>query len=182
VSGTVVWQRLDRPTVEFLQWTAGPGLTLRGDVVGDLDGRVGRVRYRVQAGDDLLTKVVRLHVRFGSERHRLSLARNPEGRWQANGLDCPHLAGATDVDIGVTPATNTLPIRRLGLGVGESQEVIAAWVRFPDLSMWRAHQQYTRTGPRLYRYESLDSGYQAELTVQEDGIVEQYAEIWRVLP
>ena len=29
----------------------------------------------------------------------------------------PHLAGALDVDVSFTPATNTLPIRRLGLAI-----------------------------------------------------------------
>ena len=33
----------------------------------------------------------------------------------------------------VTPATNTLPIRRLNLQIGGSKSVIAAWVKFPDL-------------------------------------------------
>lgn len=44
-----------------------------------------------------------------------------------------------------------------------------------------AHQRYTRVAERRYLYESLDSGYQAELTVQDDGIVVQYADIWRTL-
>src|SRR5712664_99467 len=47
---------------------------------------------------------------------------------------CPHSANVCDIDLAVTPATNTLPIRRLNLEVGQSQEVTAAWLKFPDLT------------------------------------------------
>jgi hypothetical protein len=181
MSGHVVWQRLDRPATEFLRWVDVPRLTLRGDVVGDLDGRVGRAQYRVDAGDNGITQAVRIHVDFGSESRHLRLFQNAEGHWLVDGINHPELRGATDIDIGVTPATNTLPIRRFGLGIGESRELVAVWLRFPDLSLWRAHQRYTRMGPHRYRYESLDSGYQADLTVRDDGIVEWYADVWRAL-
>jgi hypothetical protein len=139
------------------------------------------VQYRVDAGDDTITQAVRIHVCFGSERHHLHLNRKPEGQWLVDGTDDSALRGATDIDIGITPATNTLPIRRFGLGIGESGDLVAVWIRFPDLSLWRVHQRYTRVDPHRYRYESLDTGFQAELTVRDDGFVEQYADIWRAL-
>ena len=37
-----------------------------------------------------------------------------------------HLDGCPDVDFGWTPATNTVPIRRLGLEVGETASITAA--------------------------------------------------------
>ena len=57
-----MWQRLDRPSLEFLQWAADHEVVLRGEVVGDIDGHLGRVRYRVRAGDDWLTRVVRIQL------------------------------------------------------------------------------------------------------------------------
>jgi hypothetical protein len=154
---------------------------LRADVVGDLDGRPGRVQYRVDAQDNGITQAVRIHVCFGCKNHHLHLYRKPEDQWLVDGIDEPRLRDATDIDIGVTPATNTLPIRRFGLGIGESRDLAAVWIRFPDLSLWLAHQRYTCIGPQRYRYESLDTGYQADLTVRDDGSVEQYADVWRAL-
>ena len=178
---TAMWQRLDRPVVEFLQWQADREFVLRGEVVGDIDGLLGRVIYRVRTGGDLLTRVARIQLRSHSGGCHLHLSRNQQGQWLANGTERPDLAGATDVDIGVTPATNTLPIRRFRLAVGESRDLVAAWVQFPALSVMSAHQRYSRVAEDRYLYELLDSGYQAELTVQDDGIVVQYADIWRTL-
>ncbi len=57
--------------------------------------------------------------------------RQENGMWLVNGAPCPNLGSCRDFDTGVTPATNTLPIRRLHLEVGASQELSAAWMRFP---------------------------------------------------
>ncbi|PSR22196.1 MAG: hypothetical protein C7B45_07425 [Sulfobacillus acidophilus] len=86
-----------------------------------------------------------------------------------------------DVGIGVTPSTNTLPIRRLDLDVGESQDCWATWVRFPDLTLHALAQRYTRLSSDVYRYESLQSGFQATLRVDDHGIIQQYTGLWSVL-
>ncbi len=87
------------------------------------------------------------------------------------------LAGCIDVDLGITPSTNTLPIRRLNLQVGESADVTAAWVRFPELTVEPLAQRYTRLDERRYRYEST-TGFSAELEVDELGLVVRYGDIW----
>ena len=88
----------------------------------------------------------------------------------------PTLEGCTDVDLGCSPSTNTLPIRRLSLAVGASQTIQAAWVRFPELTVTSGTQTYTRLDESTYRYES--GTFSAELVVDEDGLVASYA-VWR---
>ncbi len=72
------------------------------------------------------------------------------------------------------PATNTLPLRRLGLEVGASRTIRAAWVRFPELTVTAVDQSYTRLGEHRYRYAS--GGYAAELTVDDLWLVTSYDE------
>jgi uncharacterized protein len=78
-----------------------------------------------------------------------------------------------DVDLNVTPATNTLSLRRLNLEVGASAEVVAAWVRFPELTVEPLWQRYTRIAEDRYGYES-DGGFTSELRVDELGLVVSY--------
>jgi hypothetical protein len=40
-------------------------------------------------------------------------------------------------------------------------------------------QRYTCLEPQLYRYESVESGYTANLKVDTDGLVLEYPEAWR---
>jgi hypothetical protein len=87
-----------------------------------------------------------------------------------------------DVDIMITPFTNTLPIRRLNLRVGEAQGIAVAYVRVPNLALSRVEQRYIclsldQSGG-LYRYESPESGFSANLKVDTDGLVLDYPDIF----
>ncbi|HEX5502042.1 MAG TPA: putative glycolipid-binding domain-containing protein, partial [Thermomicrobiales bacterium] len=106
------------------------------------------------------------------------------GHWTAaDGATPPDLAGCLDVDIRVTPFTNTLPIRRLGLRPGESAELAVAYLALPALAVTRERQRYTclAAGPDggLYRYESLPGGFRADLSVDADGLVLDYPGLFR---
>jgi hypothetical protein len=93
------------------------------------------------------------------------------------GEKLPTLGPYSDIDLAVTPATNTLPIRRLNLEVGQSQEVTAAWLKFPDLTLEILPQLYTRLGPQRYHYQS-GTGFSAELLVDDLGVVTVYPGGW----
>jgi hypothetical protein len=91
----------------------------------------------------------------------------------------PELGGCRDVDLAFTPATNTLPIRRLGLDVGDAANVGAAWVRWPELDVVPAQQRYERLTADRYRF--TQNGFSAEITIDSDGLVREYADIWRAI-
>ena len=110
----------------------------------------------------------------GGGKAAIRLEADGEGRWRSAGSDAPQFEGAVDVDLGIGASTNTLPIRRLELPVGGAAEIVAAWVRFPDLSLEPLPQRYTRLAEDRYRYESLDSGFTADLVVDELGLVIDY--------
>jgi hypothetical protein len=118
------------------------------------------------------------HIRDlrGFETRTMVLDRDAKGNWTVDGAVTKTLKGCTDIDLGCSPSTNTLPIRRLHLGVGASKKIQAAWLRFPDFTIVKAAQTYTRLDEFTYRYQS--GTFDAELTVDDDGLVTAYAE-WR---
>ena len=73
----------------------------------------------------------------------------------------------------MTPATNTLAIRRLNIQVGSSASIIAAWVKFPDLTVEPLSQRYTRLGKDTYRY-ARNTGFSSEIVVDDLGLVTAY--------
>ena len=96
-----------------------------------------------------------------------------------NGGPAPHLDGCRDVDLGWTPATNTIPIRRLGLKAGQTATISAAWVRFPELDVVNNVQRYTRLANDCWQYSSGD--YEFELATDAvTGLVLSYGDdLWR---
>ena len=63
--------------------------------------------------------------------------------------------------------------------VGEAADLSAVWVRFPELSVQRLPQRYTRLAERRYRYESNGGAFMAELEVDDLGLVIAYEGIWQ---
>ena len=84
------------------------------------------------------------------------------------------MEGCIDVDLNFSPSTNLLPIRRLGLAVGEEAEVRAAWLRFPSFTLEPLPQLYRRLSDDTWRYESAGGAFVRDLTVNGDGFVDRY--------
>jgi hypothetical protein len=111
----------------------------------------------------------------------LNLRTDGQGRWRdGGGRAIDVLDGCVDIDIWPTPFTNSFPVRREPMVVGERRQFRMAWVSAPDLTVRPQPQAYTRLADRLYLFESLDgSGFSAELPVDEDGIVLDYPGLFR---
>lgn len=174
----IVWSALGWPACEHLDLQVdGTGVVADGVVVGEIDGVATRLRYRVgcDAGWHVQDVSICLHG-----RQPLTLSRRGDRWYDADGVEWPELAGCTDVDIAVTPFTNTVPIRRLGLDYGESADLRIVYIQpTPELDIAAAAQRYTRlpaSGRADYRYES--GSFAADLEVDGDGIVVSYPGLW----
>jgi hypothetical protein len=174
----VAWRRSDEvETDEHCTLTLRDGgLSLVGTVLGAENGAPVRIEYRVLADGSGATTAAHVRDLRGFETRTLVLERDPKGTWSVDGKVVRGLKGCTDVDLGCSPSTNTLPIRRLRLAIGASKKIQAAWVRFPELTVVKAAQTYTRLDDYTYRYAG--GTFEAELTVDDDGLVTTYAE-WR---
>jgi len=172
----VAWRRSDEvQTDEHCTLTQrDTGLSLVGTVLGSEGGAPVRIEYRVLTDGAGLTTAAHVRDLRGFEQRTLTLERDAKGNWTVDGAKVRTLKGATDVDLGCSPSTNTLPIRRLRIGVGASKTVKAAWVRFPELTVVKADQTYTRLDEFTYRYASGD--FEAELTVDDEDLVAAYAD------
>ena len=172
----VAWRRTDEVLADEHCTLAvrGGGLSLIGTVLGSEDGVPVRIEYRVLADGAGLTSAVHVRDLRGFEQRTLTLERSTKGAWTVAGVPAKGLKGCTDIDLGCSPSTNTLPIRRLPLAIGASATIQAAWVRFPELEVVKAAQTYTRLDEFTYRYASGD--FSADLTVDDDGLVATYAD------
>jgi hypothetical protein len=146
---------------------------LSGTVSAVLEGRAIEGTYLVEA--DAAWRTRRVVVDLASPGGRLELRANGSGRWSdKDGVWIPALDGCLDIDISLTPATNTLPIRRLDLAIGQAEEIEVAYVLAPELRLRTGRQVYERLDERRWRFQAPDSGFTAELTVDAEGFVIDY--------
>ena len=178
-STAIVWRRIsDDLSIECAHIGAiGDGHAITGRIVAVEAETPLELDYRIETGPGWSTRSVRLEQVFeGLDKHLDLLCH--EGNWRVNGVLAPHLAGCSDVDLGLSPSTNMLPIKRLVLSVGEAAEIRAAWVRFPAMDVVAARQRYERLDLSLWRYTNIDSGFSAQVEVDSDGLVLVYEGLW----
>lgn len=146
-------------------------------------GEPWSMRFTIRLGADFRTRSIDVESITAAGCARLVLEGDGDGRWTADGSPAPAIDGCLDVDLGSTPFTNTLPIRRLGLRVGEAREVRVAWIGAPGLELRAVALRYTRLPPQggadAYQYESLASGFSTTMTVDDEGLVIDYERVSR---
>ena len=143
-----------------------------------------RLTYRLAWDESLRLRDAELVVATQRSSRSLSLQTDGRGHWRGgDGRTMDDLDGCMDIDIWPTPFTNSFPIRRAPMAVGERRQFRMAWIFAPDLTVHAQPQAYTRLADRLYLFENLDgTGFRAELPVDEDGIVLDYPDLFRRVP
>lgn len=172
----VLWQASDGGSEVCVLERAGRGWRLRGTVLTHEAKQPIELRYAVTVDSAWATTDVEVLVALagGDARELKELGRLWSGTERP-----PEYSDCVDVDLSFTPATNTLPIRRLGLDIGEEAEIHVAWLVWPEFSVQRIPQRYTRLAKDRYRYTQDE--FEAELAVDEQGLVLQYEGLWRAI-
>jgi hypothetical protein len=176
---SIIWRRLDLPGHDAARLSRlESGWHLTGTVVFASEGRPCRLDYIVVCDRDWRTVTGRVTGWVGVGLVDVEVSADA-GRWQLNGVECPAVAGCTDLDLEFSPSTNLLPIRRLGLAVGAEAPVRSAWLRFPGFTLEPLDQVYRRTGDSTYRYRSTSGAFARDLRVNDVGFVVDYPGLWQ---
>jgi uncharacterized protein len=147
----------------------------------DEAGHPFRLIYRLGWDEAWRLRTARLDVTTDTVSRALELDADGEGNWRdGSGQARPDLDGCIDIDIWPTPFTNTFPIRRAPIAVGERREFVMAWIAAPELTVRPMRQGYTRLADRRYLYQNLDgSAFRAHIDIDADDIVLDYEGIFR---
>jgi uncharacterized protein len=176
---TVLWEFPKIPTSEICRFAESDVVKrFDGVVLAVLDGEPAELRYAVTCDADWHTTDAVVDLRSDMRTDHWQIAVRG-GSWTCNGAVLAEFQGLIDIDLGFSPCTNTLPIRRLHLQKGEQSSFTAVWLRFPELRFERLDQKYTRLAGQRYRYESGGGTFTAELAVDELGLVTTYGDYWK---
>jgi hypothetical protein len=138
-----------------------------------------RLDYQVVCDSGWQTLAGKVAGWLGTKEIHIELSVDSNHHWKLNGVARPEVSGCIDLDLNFSPCTNLLPIRRLGLAVGQEAEIRAAWLRFPSFELETLPQVYRRMDESTYHYESGSGRFAADLQVNPNGFVTDYPGIWR---
>lgn len=177
---TVRWQDWSGTGLEHLVLREDPdGIIAEAVILATTEGEDLAARYRILCDKSWCVRKAEIaRIGYG---HVIELASDGAGNWiDGSASPMPRLAGAIDIDISITPFTNTLPVRRLRLKTGQSEDILAVYIQLPELTVTTDRQRYTCLEPnRRYRYESLDSDFTRDIEVDGHGLVVTYPGLFR---
>jgi hypothetical protein len=190
------WRRLDTAGSEQVLYSDRAGLRAKGTMVSASPVPFA-CRYELYTDDTWATarceatvegagfvRSVRLERAAGrwrvtaAEQGNLDAALVAAGHARAEQPGCEEparLAQALDVDLGLTPLTNSLPIRRLnllGTPAGTSRDVEVAWILVPSLEVIASTQTYQVIGDHRVRFVS--GSFSADIDLDDQGYVRHY--------
>jgi hypothetical protein len=151
-------------------------MTLRWENEGwTATGEVGREKIHYVVRLSPLWQVRQMLLFRDLEEPDLWLATDGSGRWgEMNGAHRTELDGCRDLDLGCTPFTMMLPVRRLPVDVGDEFEVPV--IRRRCGNPWggadhlRAFTRDLCSADGVYRESSSSIGREMQLTVDEYGL------------
>jgi hypothetical protein len=168
------------------------GVRASGTQVG-VDPVAYRLDYELEAPERFVTRRLWVSARGEGWARQIELNHDGEGVWSSDqksegenelpppGGDVDGVGGALDCDLGLSPLTNLMPVRRQRLHERPGElELLTAWVSVPDLGLHRYPQRYehVRTGPSgsVVRFvdRGLAPGFESELELDRDGLVVVY--------
>lgn len=171
----VLWRRIDLVGLERLELVlATNSITASGTVLCAEDGGY-RLDHRWQLNREWLVQSVEIQRWNAHGLNRLRLDR-VGGNWTIDGVLRPDLEGAGEPDLSATPFCNTFPINKVPYETGANLTIDTVFVDGASLLVKRSRQRYERLGSNRMRYLDLGlyKGFEAEITVDEQGLVESY--------
>jgi hypothetical protein len=170
---TVRWQRwdLDGDEALDLRWE-NEGWTATGEVGGSNVTYVIRLSATWQIRQFLLFRDL--------DEPDLWLGTDGSGRWgELNGAHRPDLDGCFDIDLAVTPFTQTLPIRRLRLEVGDAADITVAKIDVETLGVVPVRHRYRRVTTRGWEFTDRESGTTHKFDCDQYGLVVDHPNSFR---
>ncbi len=167
----VVWFRQDEPGNDACRFADAEGGYLIDGSSTDAKGIT--LPYRIRARGDGTTR----RARIGA-KSRIFVSRAPDNTWLLNGRPAPEVSGAEDIDLGFTPATLTLPIRRLTLGIGHDAEIMVARLDLENERLTPLHLVVRRIAEEEYECLNAETGKTSHLLVDRHGVIQRHTGRW----
>jgi len=176
----IIWTgRLYHSMENCILTKTGTGSEIISTIIGDYANQIYKIDYRICANLKWETTFVNIRTQFDNLVNAMTLEKK-DGKWSLNGEPKAELGNVPDIDISLTPSTNTLAINRLQLKDGDRQVIEVLYFDIFEKQIKLVKQVYGRLTRNQYVYENYDGSFKAELIIDEQGLVVDYPELFEM--
>lgn len=153
-------------------------ITVKSLVKGIKNNRPISFNYLLKVTNDWEVESVRIKSLLDNKPD-INLKSNLNGKWfSENDNDLKHLQDCIDIDISVTPFTNSLPINRIKDKLRNRTELTVLYFDLINWEVKSVKQFYTKLKDQVYLYESASSNFKSEIFTDKEGIVLDYPNLF----
>jgi len=154
------------------------GIEISSTIIGHYEDKIYKVEYHIKTNshwETVFFKIISLH---SNQKQIISFDSDGKGNWTNAGQPMPLFTGCIDIDIRLTPFTNTLPISRLKLQPGETRVIQVLYFDLLEGKTMPVRQRYTCISATEYHYQNIPNDFEANILVDDSGFVMDYPSLF----
>lgn len=175
----IVWENLESFGCEFARISQrSSAIHVESTVIFFNGNSPVQIDYFIDTDNLWATKKVLVQTKKGKN---LEINATGTGKWfDQHGKELEELRGAIDVDLSVTPFSNSLPVNRYDWELNQRREFEMVYIDIPQFKLHKMKQTYTfierKKGIRIFKYQSPN--FEAFISFDESGFVIDYPELF----
>ena len=158
--------------------TTKDGTEVSSVIIGFYNEVIYQVEYFIKANKNWETVFLEVKSNLNGLIQSFSFRREDNDNVFAADKNVLPFGGCSNIDISLTPFTNTLSINRLLLHQDEKQIIDVLYIDILNQQIKPVQQNYTRLSKFKYKYENVPNNFEAVITVDEYGLVVNYTELF----
>ena len=154
------------------------GFEVNSIITGLHEQIIYRVEYFIKTNKNWEVVFFEIMSNLSGKSQSFNFKSDGKGNWTSNDKPNGQFTGCIDIDISLTPFTNTLPINRLNLSKNEQQKINVLYIDILNRQIKSVQQRYTRLSKYQYKYENVPNDFEAIITVDDFGLVVNYPDLF----
>ncbi|HEY0433737.1 MAG TPA: putative glycolipid-binding domain-containing protein [Chitinophagaceae bacterium] len=178
----ITWKSEEYHSVEECVCDFEPALVkINGHIDGATAGAAFTIKYSIVADQNWQTLSFNVAGNCGIKRLQWHGFVESGGLWRINGDAREDLEGCIDIDLSLSPSTNSLPVNRLFRGSTRDALIKVVYLDVLNQQISAKFQQYLRLSAGKFNYQNVPNDFEADITVDEDGFVISYPKLFERL-
>ena len=174
----IIWKGIYYQSIENCVITISESdIDIKSQIIGHHQDFIYNIEYYIKTNKQWETQYFIIDSEINHLKTKIE-AEKVNDNWIINGEQKNELKLCTDIDISLTPFTNTLPINRLKFNIEQKNKIDVLYINILEQKIIPVQQNYTKLSEFEYKYENISNDFEAIIKVDETGLVINYPELF----
>jgi hypothetical protein len=174
------WKGLLYNSIEKCQLTMKETIIeINSVIAGKLEDKIYSLNYDIKTNLNWETIYFKIDSVLNGRPNNICYSSDGKGNWLEKGKLIKRFSGCVDIDISVTPFTNSLPINRLKLAENKEAKLNDLYIDVLEEIEKTVNQKYKRLSNNKYKYENIPNDFEAVILVDQEGFIIDYPGLFK---